>query len=1007
MTFKFYLRMVATAMMTLFLAVGCSDDNTDDPKPAPTPDPTVDCTFDLKVEGIGSNFATVYANPSDKTVPLHVGVAKKSLVDTFASDTAFQTNDIETLKSEAEELGLTISEYLKKSMVVGDIPTMFSNLESSTDYYAYVYGITEAGEVTTALSKIQFTTLAPQVPLKFEITVSGVTPYGATVAVKPSASGTYYYDVFEKAEMDKFANDAAIIAELEKSADFESGLVTGEKSYTYGPETEALKPKTEYYAYAFEYGNPNLAAPEITKVTFTTKSDDPFTPTYESWLGKWKVKSKSSLVSNSSIEYDIEITQKVAGASYNVKGWGITTYRSTVSFTALYAASDLKNNAGEVVFTAGSLLFQNDQTVIPADDKGDYSSFIGYMPYNNASDPTFPAMIVSGNYYPVAGVLVDASEATLTGATITLSTNEQVVMSGADIFPRNGNQFGYWETVTTSKFDFPVGPYTLTKVGEVDPPTPPVGDLTFGIALSNITETTVSVAITPSNNTDSYYFDLVPSYFKGLSDAEVIATIEDVYANGLINMVSVGPDGYDWDELTAGATYYVVAFGYDATGATTAITWKEVILTGGGENPDDLQFDITATNITHNAADIKCTPKNGNTSPYFFNFAKSTIIDPLSDADLFNALKGNGFVADDLFSGPVEYPAAAIAQQAPLDPGTEYTVYAFGVDVATQQMSTSRITRYKFTTTTPTEASEAYKAWLGTWTITSASSELNKAPISFDVTIAEKAPDVSFDLTGWSILSVRTAPVTVNFKSGNLVIPNEVFIAQIDLNGTDDGKGKVYYKSRSLINLPQQSGYGFVGGTYDAITAKMGANKTSATATGYAGNLSGGGTFTVTGVDFFTEATVNGETGWYNVYDPATGFTANDFPVGPFTMVKKSNNTAPMGAPAQYNLSSVLTASNYLVSTKRIAAEASLDAAKPALIANNLAVTNRSGNGVKNITKLVKPNALANDMLILGSPMRYMEAAADMQMQTGSVKNLLRPIKKSEVTFKLGTVRNE
>lgn len=1010
MTFKFYLRMVATAMMTLFLAVGCSDDKTDDPKPVPPPDPTVDCTFDLKVEGIGSNFATVYANPSDKTVPLHVGVAKKSLVDTFASDTAFQTNDIETLKSEAEELGLTISEYLKKSMIVGDIPTMFSNLESSTDYYAYVYGITEAGEVTTALSKTQFTTLAPQVPLKFEITVSGITPYGATVAVKPSASGTYYYDVFEKAEMDKFANDAAIIAELEKSADFESRLVTGEKSYTYGPETEALQPKTEYYAYAFEYGNPNLEAPEIKKVTFTTKSDDPFTPTYESWLGKWKVKSASSLVSNSSIEYNIEITQKVAGTSYDVKGWGITTDRSKVSFMALYTASDLKNNAGEVVYKAGSLLFQNDQTVVPAAENGNYGSFIGYMPYNNASDPTFPAMIVAGNYYPVAGVLVDASEATLTGSTITLSTNEQVVMSGADIFVRNGQQFGYTETVTTPAYDFPVGPYTLTKMGEVDPPTPPVGDLTFGIALSNITETTVSVAITPSNNTDSYYFDLVPSSFNGMSDAELISLIEEAYADrGLINLVSTGPDSYDWDELTAGATYYVVAFGYDASGATTSVTWKEVILTGGGGEPGDgPALELSAKAGDANGADTDTKGYIVATSPTavaakYGRWPKSVVDEAGMSIDAI--VTQYGVDGNAQF---IEYLNVGLGLTfKELDPATTYTVIFKVTDAAGK----STVKSVDFTTTGAGggEASDAYNAWLGTWTVTSTSSEVSNKPITFDVTIAENVADATFNLTGWSIWSVRTSPVPVKFKNGNLVIPGETFMAEIDLNGSDNGKGKVYYTNSSWITLPNgQSGRSIVSGDFDAITATMGADKTSATTKEYSGNLSNGGSFTVTGVDFFTEATVKGETGWYNVYDAATGFTENDIPVGPFTLVKKSNNTAPMAAPmgfdGNFNFSSVMQVSNYALSTKAIGfGVSSLEMS--AMVSDVVATSNRS-NSLKNLAKLMNP-ASANDMLTLGSPMRYMVAAADMQMQTGSVKNLLRPIKKSEVTFKLGTVRNE
>lgn len=1003
MTFKFYLRMVATAMMTLFLAVGCSDDNTDDPKPDPTPDPTVDCTFDLKVEGIGSNFATVYANPSDKTVPLHVGVAKKSLVDTFASDAAFQTNDIETLKSEAEELGLTISEYLKKSMVVGDIPTMFSNLESSTDYYAYVYGITESGEVTTALSKTQFTTLAPQVPLKFEITVSGITPYGATVAVKPSASGTYYYDVFEKAEMDKFANDAAIIAELEKSADFESGLVTGEKSYTYGPETEALQPKTEYYAYAFEYGNPNLEAPEIKKVAFTTKSDDPFTPTYESWLGKWKVKSASSLVSNSSIEYNIEITQKVAGTSYDVKGWGITTSRSTVSFMALYTASDLKNDAGEVVYKAGSLLFQNDQTVIPAAENGNYGSFIGYMPHNNASDPTFPAMIVAGNYFPVAGVLVDASEATLTGSTITLSTNEQVVMSGADIFVRNGQQFGYTDTVTTPAYDFPVGPYTLTKAGEVDP-----GDLTFGIALSNITETTVSVAITPSNNTDSYYFDLVPSSLNGKSDAELISIIEEAYAEyGLINLVSTGPDSYDWDELTAGATYYVVAFGYDASGATTSVTRKEVILTGGGEPGDGPALELSAKAGDANGANTDTKGYIVATSPTavaakYGRWSKNVVDEAGMSIDAI--VTQYGVDGDAQF---IEYLNEGLGLTFnELDPATTYTVIFKVTDAAGK----STVKSVDFTTTGAGgggEATEAYNAWLGTWTVTSSSSAASAKPMSLDITIAQDVANSSYKITGWGISKLRTNPIVGKFdaESGMMYVEQQVIGTR-----TEAPAGKYRWLG---FALSEEDGKTYYNSNIDGVPVLLAALEPgSTTSAAIVGNefKYEGDTFknTFLYVDYF----LNGDDSkLYNVgYED--GYTDTngkpEFLIAPMTMAKKAAGVAPMAAPmgfdGNFNFSSVMQVSNYALSTKAIGFGVS-SLKKSAMVCDVVAISNRS-NALKNFAKLTNP-ASANDMLNLGSPMRYMVAAADMQMQTGSVKNLLRPIKKSEVTFKLGTVRNE
>lgn len=1003
MTFKFYLRMVAAAIATLLLAVGCSDDKTDDPNPNPDPDPTVDCTFDLEVYDITASSAFGKAHPSDATVTYYLGVVEKNLFDTFASDKAFQTNDVETMQKLANEDNIGLSEYLEARISVAEVPTLFSGLDASTDYYLYAYGITSNGDITTDLTKKEFTTSDSTRPMTFDIKVTGITPYGANVAVQPSGKSTYYYDVFEKAEMDKFANDAAIIAELVKSADFESRLVTGEKSYTYGPETEALQPKTEYYAYAFEYGNPSLEAPEIKKVAFTTKSDDPFNPTYASWLGKWRLVSVSSFVKNSPLTIDIEITQKVAGKSYNVSGWSINRARLNYTYEAAYASSQIELQDG-TIYPAGSLLILNQQEVGAADDEGYVPTLLGYHNKNNKVN------LVTGQYYSFSGVLTADGEATVTCPVLKLDDGSTPQMVGGDVFALNltaGKVATYFAAEGYTDEDYPIGPYTLTRIAEVDPPTPPVGNLTFGIALSNITETTVSVAITPSNNTDSYYFDLVPSSFNGKSDAELISAIEEAYAQrGLINLVSTGPDSYDWSGLTAGATYYVVAFGYDASGATTSVTRKEVILTGGGGEPGDgpeLQLSARAGDV--NGADTDTKGYIVATSPTavaakYGRWPKSVVDEAGMSIDAI--VTQYGVDGDAQF---IEYLNVGLGLTFnELDPATTYTVIFKVTDAAGK----STVKSVDFTTTSGGggEASDAYKAWLGTWTVTSTSSEVNNKPITFDVTIAENVADATFNLTGWSIWKVRTSPVPVKFKNGNLVIPGETFLAEIDLNGTDNGKCKIYYTNSSLVTLLNgQSGRSIVSGDFDAITATMGADKASATTKEYSGKLSNGGTFDVTGVDFFAEATVKGETNWYNVYDPAPGFTANDIPVGPFTLVKKSNNTAPMGVPAQYNLSSVLTASNYLVPTKRIAAVSSRDAANTALMVNSQAVVSRSGNAMKNLAKLMNP-ASANDMLTLGSPMRYM-TAVETVMQTGSVKNLLRPIKKAEAAYKLGTVRNE
>lgn len=1001
MTFKFYLRMVAAAIATLLLAVGCSDDKTDDPNPDPDPDPTVDCTFDLEVYDITASSAFGKAHPSDATVTYYLGVVEKNLFDTFASDKAFQTNDVETMQKLADEDNIGLSEYLEARISVAEVPTLFSGLDASTDYYLYAYGITSNGVITTDLAKKEFTTSDPTRPMTFEIKVTGITPYGANVAVQPSGTSLYYYDVFEKAEMDKFANDAAIIAELEKSPDFEKGIVKGKKDYTYGEGTKALKPKTAYYAYAFEYGNPNVPAPKITKVAFTTKSDEPFNPTYASWLGKWKVQSTSSLKSGMPLEFEIEINQKVAGVSYTVKNWGITPWAANIVCEARY------HSTADESHPAGALSLANQQSFGKLDEKNPDSEILFMCYYDDGGSP----MIVTGKY-DFTGTLNSEDQGKMDAFPLELKNQAGETftknMIGGDIFGLNFTTSEFLTYVPMAEYKdsgYPIGPYTLTRAGEVDHPS-----ITFDISVTNITDTSMHLSVVPSNNTDTYFCTTLNSSWEGATDESVITQLDAFLkedGSSLLQSVVTGPINAPVDKLAPGSKYFVVAFGYDATGATTAITWKEFRTTGGGDQPGDgPALELTAKAGDKNGANTDTKGYVVATSPTATSakygcWPKSTVDEAGIPIDAIVTQYGKD--GDAQFMAYLKEGLGLTF--SPLDPATTYTVIFKVTDAAGKWTAKS----VDFTTTSAGgggEASEAYNAWLGTWTVTSTSSEVSNAPISFDVTIAEKAPDVSFELTGWSILSARTVPVTVQFKSGNMVIPNDIFMGEVDLNGSDNGKGKVYYTNSSWITLGTgESGPAVVSGDYDAITAKMGADKASATATGFSGKLTGGGSFFVRGVDFYTSATVKGEDGWYNIYDPATGFTENDFPVGPYTMVKKSNKTAPMGAPVQFNLSSVLTASDaldYLVSKKTMGLEAS---SLGMSMVSEVVATSDHSNDLKNMAKLTNPGC-ANDMLTLGKPMRYMTAVESV-MQTGTVNNLLRPIKKVEAAYKLGIVRNE
>lgn len=92
-------------------------------------------------------------------------------------------------------------------------------------------------------------------PIAFTIDVAGVTSDRATVSVKGSNNGTYYFDVIEKEVLERyglFSNFAnAIVSKIEdicaeRGAAISDFLSSGSDSYEYN-----LEPNTEYYAYAF------------------------------------------------------------------------------------------------------------------------------------------------------------------------------------------------------------------------------------------------------------------------------------------------------------------------------------------------------------------------------------------------------------------------------------------------------------------------------------------------------------------------------------------------------------------------------------------------------------------------------------------------------------------------------------------------------------------------------------------------------------------------------------
>lgn len=218
--------------------------------------------------------------------------------------------------------------------------------------------------------------------------------------------------------------------------------------------------------------------------------------------------------------------------------------------------------------------------------------------------------------------------------------------------------------------------------------------LTFTIQLSNITSTSVKMEVTPSNNTDTYYFDVVEtsvlSHYSSPKAfvADYISQLKALYEEhglALGDVLSQGPDSWEYEEgqLEPNTDYYAFAFGVTAEGVVTSEVTMESFKTlePTPAGPSDNVLSVSVTRVTANGALVNVTPSNNDT--YYFDVIEKSAIDefgsPLDFAldyivKLKNTCEAYGYtLADALSSGSDE-----MSYDGFLSPNTEYYAFAFG-----------------------------------------------------------------------------------------------------------------------------------------------------------------------------------------------------------------------------------------------------------------------------------------------------------------------------------------
>ena len=429
------------------------------------------------------------------------------------------------------------------------------------------------------------------------------------------------------------------------------------------------------------------------------------------------------------------------------------------------------------------------------------------------------------------------------------------------------------------------------------------GDFELSIDVTNITATTATVNVTSSDETSSYYFDLFDEEDyqgyggtpEGIAEfiSDLLAYYQAQYPSMtlpqiLSQIVSVGNDSYDFDGLTPGTKYYTFAIGVDATtGATTTTAVVKEFTTQAGGEGDGPELTLTLRAGDANGANTDTKVYMGAYAPtatgaYYGVFLTSDVEKVLAQGASYDAIvTQNGTdmsTKDGWLDGLVKNPGIGVTFSG-LDPATSYTCILKVTDSAGK--STTK--HVAATTEGGGEASDAYKAWLGTWTLTSTSSEVNAAPLSFDVTFIQGVANSSYKLQGWGITTIRDqSQILPSAKFDSATGNFEILEGQSLYTDPEDGS-VLTLTGRALL----QGKYYIINGGYPGFTGKLNADKNSATITLYQGSVEGMGNFTTSSMDFFW--VLGQDIYWQKA---AEGYTDKDYPIGPYTMTRKSSGAS-------------------------------------------------------------------------------------------------------------------
>lgn len=257
--------------------------------PPPTPGTG---SIAISFRNLTSSSVTVDFAPDDKTETYYFALIEKEAYLSYESDDQLIRAAVAYIQSLAEQNGRDVQELLAEELLKGNISWPFSGLTPQTDYIAYAFGLTAECQVTSALSKAEFTTLSSQsVQCTFELSVTDVTATSFTLNVTPSDEQVpYYFDLMSAEQYAMYCNASpegvpSFLTDLYlPSLADEYGLTIPEvvsDIVSRGPDSFAfsgLEAATAYYAFAIGVGvdGSTTTAAAVERFETSGKSENTF-----------------------------------------------------------------------------------------------------------------------------------------------------------------------------------------------------------------------------------------------------------------------------------------------------------------------------------------------------------------------------------------------------------------------------------------------------------------------------------------------------------------------------------------------------------------------------------------------------------------------------------------------------------------------------------------------------------------------------------------------------------